>query len=145
MIPNNFHWETGLLSLFLPSFNRLVVITSIFSKSLTTFPSATGKSLIAFEIYATIVSHCSTEIVDLKLSFPKILLHVRFTVQLSHCSYDHQLGTLQSLLSCLNAIFLLYLPRIFSCRHILRLTGYLHLLPYILGKLLKIRLELLLL
>ena len=80
--PTTFIWETGL-SLFLPSFNRLGVIKSIFSKSLTIFPSAKGESLIVFDTSAEIVSYCSTdncwfEIVFSKDSFTCLILHSTF-------------------------------------------------------------------
>ena len=81
--PTTFIGETGVLLLFLPSFNWLGVINSMFSKSLTIFPSAKGKSLIAFNTSAEIVSHCSTdnhwfEIVFSKDSFTYLILHSTF-------------------------------------------------------------------
>ena len=81
--PTTLIGETGLLSLFLPSFNPLGVIKSIFSKWLTIFPSDKGKSLIAFNTSAAIVSHYSTdnhsfEIVFSKDSFTCLILGSTF-------------------------------------------------------------------
>ena len=81
--PTTFIGETGLLLLFLPSFNRLVSLKSIFSKSFTIFPSAHSKSLIAFNTFAAIVSYYSTdncwfEIAFSKDSFTCLSLHSTF-------------------------------------------------------------------
>ena len=84
---NTFRWfsttfigETELLSLFLPSLNRLGVIRSM---SLTIFQSAKGKSLIAFNNSAATISYCSTdnhwfEIVFSEDSFTCLILRATF-------------------------------------------------------------------